>query len=251
MINVKQTFRADESTGRAKFESLAKCRQKIVGRHSEDRVRARDICESQVEQCPRDILGTDQPFRRLETSAVFSIIGLRCPDALQDFRLYRTGEVHDNLATVSPEPECRVVISLYRRRCFVDVTDAENVVDGGAESKAREDILLLGSCHLYELAANIDDHFDLSLRLRKASNRLVPGNVILDDTDCLFRKMNPFEVKVCLQIIDAPQQAIFHILRVEDARFVPRAQSQKSPKATSTPICQLHGHGPGRARGLT
>ena len=108
---------------------------------------------------------TNQSFQWLRGSRILSILCFGSSDGLQYVDLLRTGEVHDNSAVVGPNPESGVVLCLYGRGSFLDIAQAEYVVDGCAESQTWIYFLLLDRRDLDKLAAHLDDDFDFPLGL--------------------------------------------------------------------------------------
>lgn len=90
------------------------------------------------------------------------MLSFGAPNCLEHVGLFRTREVHHNLPIVRPQSKSRVVLGLYGRGSFVDLTQTEDIVDGSTQTKPGEDLLFFGGCYLDELASNLDDNLDLA-----------------------------------------------------------------------------------------
>ena len=124
------TFGAEEFGICCKLEGATESAQKIIRREPEDLIGTRHVRQSNIEKRARDILRSDEPFKGLQSSQFFAILGLGAPDRLQNIWFPRTCEIHDYLPVFRTESEGGVIFSLNRSRCFIYLRETKDIIDG-------------------------------------------------------------------------------------------------------------------------
>jgi hypothetical protein len=156
------------------------------------------------------------------------------PDSLQDIHLLGAGEVHHDLSVVGPQSEGRVIFCLNRGRSFVDLTKPEDIIDSGIEPETREDLLLLGRGDLNELTSNFDDYLNFALGFGQPRDGLEDITCVCNYADGLLGKMKLAEVEMCLEILEAADQMVFHILWVENTAVALSGDAEEAAKTFTT-----------------
>lgn len=129
--------------------------------------------------------------------AVSPVFRLGRSNALQDVGFIWARKEHDSLSTVDPQTKGRI-ITLYWNGRFIDIPEAEYVIDGRSQLEPCEYLLFLGRRYLEKLTADLDVHINHPLGLGDVSHRLVHVSDIRNNAHGLLWKVKVVEVEMGL-----------------------------------------------------